>query len=235
MTLLVPVILIAVANNYGIYLVARYQEITLQNPGLSNAQVLTRILQSLNMPVIFSGLTTIAGILGLLTHSITAARQVGILAASGVAIALIMSLMFIPAMIYGRKQLPQLSFAGKSGHVFFDRFLKTLSAWIIRNPGRILIVSGVFILILSSGIFLLKIDTNEEDLFPKDHPVRQAAEVINSKFGGSQTVSAMVSCDIKDPSVLKGIDSITMMMEKQKGVGNVFSISQAERHRTVWQ
>lgn len=232
MTLLVPVILIAVANNYGIYLVARYQEITLQNPGLSNTQVLTRILQSLNMPVIFSGLTTIAGILGLLTHSITAARQVGILAASGVTIALIMSLVFIPAMICGRKQLPQFSSAGKNGHVLFERMLKALSARIIRNPGRILVVSGVFILILSSGIFLLKIDTNEEDLFPEDHPVRQAAEVINSKFGGSQTVSAMVSCDIKDPSVLKGIDSITMMMEKQKGVGNVFSISQAVKEMT---
>ena len=57
------------------------------------------------MPILFSGLTTIAGILGLLTHSVIPARQVGILAASGVTMALVMSLLLIPALIYLRKPL----------------------------------------------------------------------------------------------------------------------------------
>ncbi|MEZ4998557.1 MAG: MMPL family transporter [Bacteroidales bacterium] len=58
------------------------------------------ITGSLNMPILFSGLTTIAGLLGLLTHSIIPARQVGILAATGVSLALAMSLLLIPALIY---------------------------------------------------------------------------------------------------------------------------------------
>ena len=103
MTLLAPIILIAVANNYGIYLTARYQEISLADKGVSGNELVNRLLRSLNMPILFSGLTTIAGILGLLTHSVIAARQVGILAAAGVTLALVMSLVFIPAIIFLRK------------------------------------------------------------------------------------------------------------------------------------
>ena len=69
LTLLVPIILVAVANNYGIYLVARFQEISLKEGNVSRRSMITELLRSLNMPILFSGLTTIAGILGLLTHS----------------------------------------------------------------------------------------------------------------------------------------------------------------------
>ncbi len=83
MTLLVPVILVAVANNYGIYLVARFQEISHNRKDIPIRSMLSELLSTLNMPILFSGLTTIAGILGLLTHSIIPARQVGALAAIG--------------------------------------------------------------------------------------------------------------------------------------------------------
>ena len=39
----------------------------------------------------------------------------------------------------------------------------------------------------------------------------------------------MISGDIKDPAVMKGIDNLTSEMEKTDGVGQVFSISQAVR------
>src|SRR5690606_39187119 len=87
-SLLIPVILIAVANNYGIYLVARYQEIRHKNDSDPPGVILRELTNSLNKPILFSGLTTIAGILGLLAHSIIPARQVGVLAAMGVSVAL---------------------------------------------------------------------------------------------------------------------------------------------------
>ncbi len=81
LTLLVPIILVAVANNYGIYLVARQQEIGAEWSG-TRTEMIHRLTGSLNMPILFSGLTTIAGILGLLTHTIIPAKQVGILAST---------------------------------------------------------------------------------------------------------------------------------------------------------
>ncbi|HUU99526.1 MAG TPA: efflux RND transporter permease subunit [Bacteroidales bacterium] len=228
-TLLVPIILIAVANNYGIYLVARFQELKAQNPGLSHRALINELLRSLNMPILFSGMTTVAGILGLLTHSIIPAKQVGILAATGVLLALSLSLLLIPALI----------FIGGSGIVkndrkkhsagIFNKLLTRLSGQIIRNPGKILITSAILTLVISSGIFLLRINTNQETYFPKRHPIRQASQIINTKFGGSQTISVMIEGDIKSPEVMKGIDELTNRIETQKGVGQIFSISQVVR------
>lgn len=229
MTLLVPIILVAVANNYGIYLVARFQEISLKEGDILKRTMISKLLKSLNMPILFSGLTTIAGVLGLLSHSIIPARQVGVLAAMGVTMALIMSLLLIPALIFIRGPLMNISKKKKFNTHAFDLILGKLSGLIIRHPGRILILSALATLSLSAGIIFLRIDTNQENYFPKKHPARMASEVINSKFGGSQTISVMISGMIKNPEVMRGIDELTTMLENQSGVGKVFSISQVVR------
>jgi hydrophobe/amphiphile efflux-3 (HAE3) family protein len=228
-TVLVPVILIAVANNYGIYLVARFQELSIRHPGASRKGLIRMLIRSLNMPILFSGLTTVAGILGLLTHSIIPAKQIGILAAAGVSLALLMSLLLIPAMLFvsGSGLISKDRKNDKTR--FFEGVLGNLSKLIIKNPGRILLVSAVVIILFGSGIALLRISTNQENYFAPKHPVRQASKIINSKFGGSQTISVMIKGDIKDPEIMKGIDWLTTEIKRQKGVGNVFSISQVVR------
>ena len=85
--------------------------------------MINELLQSLNMPILFSGLTTIAGILGLLTHSVIPARQVGILAASGVTMALLMSLLLIPALIYLRNPLMIVKKVKREAIGFFNNTL----------------------------------------------------------------------------------------------------------------
>jgi hydrophobe/amphiphile efflux-3 (HAE3) family protein len=227
-TLLVPIILIAVANNYGIYLVARFNELESFQSGKSSEGLMSELSGSLRMPILFSGLTTIAGILGLLTHSIIPAKQVGILAAAGVTVALAMSLFYIPSLIMLRKSKgPDKKAERPAGKGILYRIPGHLSDFVIRHPGRIIIVSAIVTLIISAGIVFLKIETNQEKYFPKGKPLRLASDMINEKFGGSQTISIMVSGDIKDPAVMKGIDRITREMEVTEGVGQVFSISQA--------
>jgi len=227
---LAPIILISVANNYGIYLVSRYQELSRTDLPVTGKEMVRSITGSLNMPILFSGLTTIAGLLGLLTHSIIPARQVGILAAAGVSLALAMSLMLIPALIYiqhtpGRKPRPPES----DKKDLISRALAGISSVVIRRPGRVLLVSLGLTLLLGIGMVFLKIDTNQENFFPHKHPVRRASEIINSKFGGSQTISVMISGDIKDPVLMQKIDDLTQHLKGSEGVGGVFSISDVVR------
>jgi hydrophobe/amphiphile efflux-3 (HAE3) family protein len=229
LSLLVPIILVAVANNYGIYLVAGFRELSRKGILQSKQSMIRELLGSFTMPVLFSGLTTIAGILGLLTHSIIPARQVGILAATGVGLALLMSLILIPAFIYIRGPITINSKSKKIHPLSFNRILGVISRLIVKSPGKILLTAAIVTFILSFGIFRLRIDTNQENYFPKHHPVKLASELINSKFGGSQTISVMVTGDIKSPEVMRGIDELTLQLEKQNGVGKVFSISQVVR------
>src|SRR5690606_11602365 len=50
-----------------------------------------------------------------------------------------------------------------------------------------------------------------------------------TKFGGSQTVSVMITGDIKDPVLMQGIDDLTHHLKASEGVGSVFSISDVVR------
>lgn len=235
LTLLLPVLLIAVANNYGIYLIVRFQELSSDSKNIPKRGMISELFRSLKMPILFSGLTTVAGILGLVTHSIMPARQVGILAAAGIIIALSLSLLLIPAYIStggpmvnnSHRSISKTSDAG-----LFSKLLSSVSRVIVANPIKILIVSALVTLIMSLGILLVRIDTNQENYFPRKHPVRIASEVINSMFGGSQTISVMISGDIKNPEVMKAIDELTIQTEALKGVGRVFSISQVVREMT---
>ena len=230
-TLLVPIILVAVANNYGIYLVARHQEISKQWNG-GNRDLISVLTGSLSMPILFSGLTTVAGILGLLTHSIIPARQIGILSAIGVTIALVMSLFLIPALLYikGPDKVPAKN--TESGQHWSGRFIAGLSGIIVKHPGKILIGSAFFTLVIALGMVNLRIDTNQENYFPKSHPIRRASNIINSSFGGSQTVSVMISGDIKSPDIMKRIDDLSGSLIDHEGVGSVFSISRVVREMT---
>jgi uncharacterized protein len=223
---LAPIILISVANNYGIYLVSRYQELSRSELPVNGREMISAITGSLNMPILFSGLTTIAGLLGLLAHSIIPARQVGVLAATGVTLALAMSLLMMPALIY-LQHAPRRKSRAPHDHSndVISRVLAKVSSGVIRRPGRVLVVSLALTLLIGIGIVFLRIDTNQESYFPHKHPVRTASALINSKFGGSQTISVMVSGDIKDPVLMQKIDDLTHHLKGTEGVGSVFSIS----------
>jgi predicted RND superfamily exporter protein len=108
---------------------------------------------------------------------------------------------------------------------------------VIRSPGKILAFTLAITIVVSLGMAFLKIDTNQENYFPAKHPIRSAGKIINEKFGGSQTISVMLSGDIKDPEVMNRIDDLTAKLEKEKGVGRVFSISQVikEMSRAIFQ
>ncbi|MBM3419954.1 MAG: hypothetical protein FJY11_02345 [Bacteroidetes bacterium] len=233
LSLLNPIMMIAVANNYGIHLVARYQEIdhSDRDRELTVKQIICRLLTSLRRPVVFTGLTTIAGILGLLTHSIMPARHIGVLTAMGVGYALLLSLLFIPAWMsylprpvmrygnYGVIAAPD----GSSG------FLNRLAAAVTARPGFVLIVSAFITVILGSGIIFLKVDSNQENMFPAGHPAKEAAMVINQSFGGSQSVSVMVEGDILNPQNMRAIDDWCRHVENEPGVGNVMSVASVVR------
>ena len=164
-TVLVPVIMIGVANNYGIYLVARFQELKLKNPDTPAKELMKSLFKSLSMPILFSGLTTVAGILGLLTHSIIPARQVGVLAAAGVLLALLMSLLLIPSLITINSEGLVFSKRKRNNSGFFDRFLAKLADLVISHPGRILVVFAAVILLFAAGTAFIRIDTNMENYF----------------------------------------------------------------------
>jgi hydrophobe/amphiphile efflux-3 (HAE3) family protein len=228
-SLLLPVLLIAIANNYGIHLIAKYQEINWSDGTISNTKLAEQIYSNLKIPIFLTGITTVAGFLSLLTHQMIPAKQLGIISAIGIAFALIISLCFIPAVLSYLKKT-NIKQSDKNGHKrILDRLLEKIAISISSKPVRVLVITGIIVLVAGFGILLLKVDTDVEKFFPEKHPVRQSAAIINKVFGGSQNLSVHFSGDIMDPAVMKKIDNYTEELKSYPGVGNVMSISSVIR------
>jgi len=99
-SILLPIMLIAIANDYSIHLINLYQEKYRSGNKGNIKQVVLEVYHELRKPILLTGLTTIGGILGLLTHKMIPARQLGILTATGIALALILSLYLMPVLLF---------------------------------------------------------------------------------------------------------------------------------------
>ncbi|MFA6618498.1 MAG: MMPL family transporter [Candidatus Neomarinimicrobiota bacterium] len=225
-SILMPVILIAVANNYSIHIISRYNELLAINPTWTKKELTIGAIKKLKYPILATGLTTIVGILGLLVHIIVHARQLGVLTSIGIFWAILLSLLFVPAVLTylpkkSKKKSPSNKLKKKR---LLDHFLPRLSNVIVKHPKKIVFLFILLSLILSLGIFNLKIDGNMVNFFKKDHNIQRSSKLINDNFGGSQILSIMFEGDIKDPELLARMESYEMELLKNENVGQITSI-----------
>ncbi|MCF7809912.1 MMPL family transporter [bacterium] len=227
LTILVPIMLVAVANDYGIHLIARYQELNTDDQSISKAYLSKNIFTSLAKPIILTGLTTIAGLMCLLSHIIIPAKQLGVLASFGVLYALGASLFFIPAMLY---ILPRAKpIFTKGNKVKKKRFLEIVLSFfgklVSEHPKAILIVALSLSLVSAIGVFFIEIDTNPNNYYPPGNPLVHANDLANESFGGTTNISVVVSGDVKSPEIMHKIDDIEKKLHDLPEVGITTSIA----------
>lgn len=217
-TLLVPVMLIAVANDYGIHIIAKYQEINAEDsenslnhvlkgtPVLTMRDISRKIIRKLWKPIVLTGLTTIGGLAALLAHTMIPARQMAVIAGIGILFALFYSIVLLPGILSLMKRSKPVRNLQTRKESSNKNFLNRLAFFIIAHHKRIPYAALIITLVIGAGIIFLKVDSNEENFFPERHAVKQAARIINSHYGGSENLSLMISGDMLDPELLKRID-----------------------------
>lgn len=222
---LIPIMMIAIANNYGVHIVTRYQEMNATHPGLSMKEIVRKIMAALNKPVILTALTTIFGILGLAVHVMMPARHMGIVSAVGIAFALILSLYFIPAvMTMLKKGKVHKSFTQK-GNSLVDRFLEWSGYMTTGKPFRVVAVFLIFLVLAGLGITRLRVSINMEEMMPSSHSVRISTSIVNNHFGGTKYVSVLFEGDIRDPSLMQSMDRFETDLEQVPGIASVTSVA----------
>ncbi len=226
---LVPIMMIAIANNYGVHIIARYQELNSDIPSLPMPQIVERTLKHLTKPILLTAITTIIGILGLAVHVMAPARQMGWVTSVGVAVALVLSLVFIPSVMLGMKK-------GKPFHgkLTFERaWIRKLLAQIsLKTVSRPLVVVYIFVsfLLLSAvGILSLQVSINMEKMMPQAHPMRISTDIANQHFGGTKTISMLFEGDIISPEVMQTMDVFERELKQIPEVGNVTSLASVIR------
>lgn len=232
-TIILVVLLIATANSYGIHMFARYQRENYSGNTYTTKELSKKMVTSLGGPIILSGFTTIAGLLCMLGHVLIPGRQMGILGSIGIAVALIGSLFFIPAISSVLPKIkPRLRADDNPKNqrgIGLDRLLDFIASWVITKPKTILLLFVVVSIIGVAGLFLFKINSNPAELFPDGHPAKESAEIINKELGGFFPLCIVFEGDIKDPKLLKKIDALEKKIREIPEVGTTQSIAKVTR------
>jgi hydrophobe/amphiphile efflux-3 (HAE3) family protein len=227
-TVILPILLIAVANDYGIHMIAKYQEDNIPSNNYNPKQLAQRIFQSLSKPVLITGLTTMAGMLCLLGHILIPAKELGVLAAFGILFALGASLFLLPAtisLIPRSKPVLGLSENGNQRVPFFERLLNIFSDLVSGNPKGVLISAAILASISVIGIFFIVVDTNPNGYYEPDNPTVQVSNLIDKHLGGSQTVSVVYKGDIKSPKLVREVDRLEQEILNMDEIGTTISIA----------
>lgn len=230
-TIILPVLLIAVANDYGIHMVSHYQDDNYKENTFSKKDISKRMVTSLGKPILIAGLTTMAGMLCMLGHILIPAWQMGVLAAIGIAVALLTSMLLIPAISsLLPKPKPIATPANTDNNKgVTNKLLIGIGNMVVKKPKAVIVVLIAITILVGLGITKLSVNTNPARLYPEGHPVKISSNLINDKLGGFFPLGIVFEGDIEDPKVLKKIDEVEQKIKIMPEVGTTQSIAKVTK------
>jgi len=227
---LVPIMMIAIANNYGVHFIAKYQELNARDHNRPIKDIVAEAILYLKKPIILTGLTTMVGIIGLIAHILIPAKQMGIVVALGIGVALILSLTLIPAvMIMLKKGKVQKTLTQQNPKGFIIKILRSLGLWNICCPKLIILIFISALILIGAGLFKLQVASDFNNMLPVHHPFNESIEIADQHFGGTKTIMVSFNGDMKDPAILKRMNKYGEELEKLEGVGRATSLASVLR------
>ena len=221
---LIPIMLIAISNNYGIHIISHYYEFTKMNQELSRVEILKRTMKRLGMPIFLAGITTVISFLSLMSHELSKVREVGLMVSFGIVVSFVLSLLLIPAILI---LVPRPTYLGKEKSLhFINKFLVNWGNFFVKNRVSFLTILFSAIFIFSIGIRDITVDTVPDNYFPEDSKIRKSSKVISKTFGGATQLNILIEGDIYDPISLKHIDKLmNHIKSKNSSVSLTYSIA----------
>jgi len=194
-----PVLLVSVGSAYAIHIVARYYEGIKE--GYEKNEAVKKAIENVGIAVIMAGGTTMIGFASLFFSDLIIIQDFALGTTIGVGIALLVSIIFIPAVLINLKvtqksrdvkelKLTQNIFNGIESLVF--KYRKPLLVLVV------LIIIGSILVIPT-----IKTESNYIAYFQKGSTTRVSTNLVDERFGGSQPVDVVIEGNIKNPELLK--------------------------------
>ncbi len=224
-TSIIPPLLMAVAIADSMHFIADYLHETAGGK-LTKIESIETTFHNVITPCLMTSLTTVFGLLSLLTADLTIIRQFGLVGAAGVAFAFILTIFLLPILI-GIIPSPKQKYQEQFRSGFFARLLLWLGTW--RKGRSIVIVAVVIIAVIPAVILLahLNIGTNSLDYFKKDDVMRRQVEWIDAGIGGTASLKFFVDANdedsLKNPSLLQKMEQFESYLEHIDGITGVYS------------
>ena len=225
-----PVFLISIGVADGIHMFSEYRENRIE--GLPREKAVCLMLDKLALPVTMTSITTAVGFLSLTVSDIVPIFTFGIFVAVGTLLAMLLSLIFIPAllMVLPEKVSVSQEGFGKDENLssgvhqvnFMDRLiqksLEVMTSWVLLNARPVLLAALAICSISIYGLSQVKVESSLESYFQADAPLVIANRAME-KMSGSRTINIVITkTGEKEP--WKNPDNLKVVEEFQEFLAN---------------
>jgi predicted RND superfamily exporter protein len=228
-TQILPSFLLAVGIGAVVHLLAVFYKHF--NAHKEKSTAISYALAHSGLAIIMTSLTTAAGLLSFSSASISPIADLGIFAALGVMIALLNTLVLLPALLCVLPLKPAKEKALQADEKV-DKFLIFIADFSISHAKKIVLISGVIALIW--GYFATSVAFKHDPLSwqPKDSAIKTATTRVDEELRGSVTMEVVIDTKkengLYDAALLQKIDALVADAQKlqtrERFVGKGWSV-----------
>ena len=228
-SVLVPPLLMILGLSYAVHVTSEYHQLR-HKPDPEDI-IIHQTLKHMTLPVMLTGLTTIAGFIALMTNPISAVQEFGIFSAIGVVYITILSITFTPALLKSldRKRGTGTASENAITEKGFDRFVDRIALFDLKHRHNIFVAFGLLFLLSLAGMMQIHVSTESITNFSSDSDVRKGFDIVNDRLGGANhfyiVIEGTHTDTFKEPRNLEILKDLQLWLEKQPEVGGTISIT----------
>jgi len=222
---ILPAFLICVGVGDSVHIQSVYRD--KRREGMPNREAIRHAVATTGVPVLFTTLTTMVGLLSFRAATLDAISDMGTLGALGVFIALVHSVVFLPIILSFNHNSLIGARAATERADWLDRFLGVCTRWshdpkaqaghklgLRTTPARIRAIAAM-ILVAGGSIgaaSMLRLYHNPLSWIPPRFEVRQAFDEMDAHIGGTANVALLVDTGradgVKDVELLRRLEKL---------------------------
>ncbi len=189
--------------------------------GSNREDAVVHALGHSGLPIVMTALTTMGGMASFVTAALHPIALLGYLVPFGVLLALLFSLVLLPALVMVIPLRVIGSDRSEAGGAPIDRFLLGCGRLSLRYPVPLIGTTIALSLLCAAAAFTLHFSHDPiDDWLPEDDPLRVATHVLNERMGGVTSVDILVQTGrengLHEPAVLDGIDRLRAWAESYR-------------------
>ncbi|MDR2149564.1 MAG: MMPL family transporter [Spirochaetaceae bacterium] len=236
-TTIIPVVLIAVGNSYGLHVIIHYMEGAGKDFSLMSREEHTAfviaLMRKVITPIFLAALTTFVSFISFCFTKVIPVREFGAFAAFGVLSSFVVALVLIPAILILRGPKPLRSSAKLGGSTVQQKLNDAVADFIydiVQRKRIIIFFTAVISIICAFGAFRLIVDNVFVEYFEAESDLVKSDRFIREKFGGSKIISVVLEAEsseiILHPDTLSALDGLnTYLMARVPEVGKVMGFT----------
>ncbi len=221
---ILPAIMVVIGIADSVHIITHYFEELAGGAKKYDAIILS--IKAMFLPCLFTSLTTGIGFSSFISSHIVPIRTMGLLAAFGVMMAFIFTIVLLPIFLYLLKA-PETGFIKRVDRGLLTRILTASGNFCKRNPRKIVVISILLAIVAGFGISRLQAHTFVLEFFKKGHPIRNAYNFLEENISGVVNLEIIIEDEpdfAKDPEFLRKVEGLTEYIYTFSNTSKVYSI-----------